>query len=154
MSLLDEFVNLRDSVREKLASRYAFVERGVATVDALGLAERAVRVGQPALTFAPPRAGGGISLTHAVRRGLAVIVFYRGEWCPFCNLHLRAFEKASVVDTSGTIRFAHVDADYLAGPADPEAVLDVFRTLGKWWDSHPFFSRVNRRDRSNDSSCI
>jgi len=30
-----------------------------------------------------------------LRRGPIVLVFYRGRWCPYCNIDLRALEAAS-----------------------------------------------------------
>lgn len=33
-------------------------------------------------------------LSKALKQGPVVLVFYRGEWCPFCNLQLRALEDA------------------------------------------------------------
>jgi peroxiredoxin len=37
--------------------------------------------------------GAPISLDGLVASGPAVIVFYRGGWCPYCNLALRAYEQ-------------------------------------------------------------
>ena len=33
------------------------------------------------------------SLTSALEKGPVVLIFYRGQWCPFCNKHLKALEK-------------------------------------------------------------
>jgi peroxiredoxin len=32
-------------------------------------------------------------LSQALKKGPIVVVFYRGQWCPFCNKHLKALEK-------------------------------------------------------------
>ena len=32
-------------------------------------------------------------LREALKNGPIVVVFYRGQWCPFCNKHLKALEK-------------------------------------------------------------
>ena len=37
--------------------------------------------------------GGRLSLVDAVRHKPAVVVFYRGGWCPFCNLQLQGLRK-------------------------------------------------------------
>jgi peroxiredoxin len=29
-----------------------------------------------------------------LKKGPVVLSFYRGEWCPFCNLELRAYQQA------------------------------------------------------------
>jgi peroxiredoxin len=39
--------------------------------------------------------GGAFSSREALRRGPIVLVFYRGNWCPYCNIDLRAIEAAS-----------------------------------------------------------
>ena len=38
--------------------------------------------------------GKSFSLNHELVRGPVVLVFYRGGWCPFCNIHLRGFQKS------------------------------------------------------------
>ncbi len=38
--------------------------------------------------------GQKVSLQDKLAKGPVVMVFYRGAWCPFCNLHLRALQKA------------------------------------------------------------
>jgi peroxiredoxin len=37
--------------------------------------------------------GGPTSLSQARGGGPAVVVFYRGAWCPYCNLTLRSYEE-------------------------------------------------------------
>lgn len=38
--------------------------------------------------------GKPVSLQQKLANGPVVLVFYRGAWCPFCNLHLRALQQA------------------------------------------------------------
>lgn len=60
-----------------------------------GVADRALRVGDPAPDFRLPDATGSVFiLSDALRSGPAVISFYRGAWCPYCNLELRALQEA------------------------------------------------------------
>lgn len=40
--------------------------------------------------------GAGTTLEEARHGRPAVVVFYRGAWCPFCNLTLRAYEQQLV----------------------------------------------------------
>lgn len=42
----------------------------------------------------PDTADKLISLSDTLKQGPVVLVFYRGEWCPFCNLQLHALEVA------------------------------------------------------------
>ncbi|KAL6065276.1 Alkyl hydroperoxide reductase [Balamuthia mandrillaris] len=37
--------------------------------------------------------GKPIALSSALREGPVVLTFYRGSWCPFCNLQLRAYSQ-------------------------------------------------------------
>ncbi|WP_289139560.1 peroxiredoxin-like family protein [uncultured Brevibacillus sp.] len=37
--------------------------------------------------------GQQITLSAELEKGPVVLVFYRGVWCPFCNLELRAYEQ-------------------------------------------------------------
>lgn len=61
---------------------------------ASGLAERALKVGARAPKFALPSVTGPeIALTALLAEGPVVLTFYRGAWCPYCNLALRALQE-------------------------------------------------------------
>ena len=48
-----------------------------------------LKVGDIAPAFAAKDQDGRlISLKEALRRGPVVLLFYRGQWCPFCNKQL------------------------------------------------------------------
>ena len=52
-------------------------------------------VGDAAPDFELPDArGGSVTLAGLRSAGPVVLVFYRGAWCPYCNLQLRAFQAA------------------------------------------------------------
>jgi peroxiredoxin len=58
-----------------------------------GIAARALRVGAKAPDFSLPNAHGKVvNLSSLLARGPAVVTFYRGGWCPFCDLQLRAYQ--------------------------------------------------------------
>ncbi|RSM39671.1 AhpC/TSA family protein [Amycolatopsis balhimycina DSM 5908] len=58
-------------------------------------------VGTTAAGFTLPDADGtAVSLGDLTADGPAVLVFYRGQWCPYCNLTLRAYQ-AEVVPELG-----------------------------------------------------
>ena len=40
----------------------------------------------------PDAAGRAVSLRHRLTTGPVVLSFYRGDWCPYCNLELRALQ--------------------------------------------------------------
>jgi peroxiredoxin len=56
--------------------------------------EKALKTGNHAPDFSLPNpAGRPISLAGLLRGGPAVVTFYRGGWCPYCNLQLRAYQQ-------------------------------------------------------------
>lgn len=60
---------------------------------ASAVATGAPNVGDRALDFELPNVkGGSVSLQTALRDGPVVVSFYRGSWCPFCNLELNALQ--------------------------------------------------------------
>jgi peroxiredoxin len=38
--------------------------------------------------------GSPIKLSDAYATGPVVLIFYRGAWCPYCNLHLQQFQRS------------------------------------------------------------
>lgn len=54
-----------------------------------------VAIGERARLFTLPNAvGKPVSLEDLLGTGPVVVVFYRGAWCPFCDLHLRDMQAA------------------------------------------------------------
>src|SRR5579863_9774668 len=54
-----------------------------------GAATQALQEGSPAPDFTLPDAfGNPVTLTRLLQQGPVVITFYRGAWCPYCNLEL------------------------------------------------------------------
>jgi peroxiredoxin len=59
------------------------------------LAAHALKVGDTAPDFILPDAHGlPVRFRSLFARGPVVVVFYRGGWGPYCNLHLRGFQRA------------------------------------------------------------
>jgi peroxiredoxin len=59
-----------------------------------GIAKGALQVSMKAPDFTLPEARGGtVSLSSLLAKGPTVVIFYRGGWCPFCDLQLRAYQK-------------------------------------------------------------
>lgn len=58
------------------------------------LAEDAVGVGDAAPLFVlPDWTGADLDVRTLLRSGPVVLCFYRGGWCPYCNLELRAYQQ-------------------------------------------------------------
>lgn len=55
---------------------------------------KGLSVGEGAPDFDLPNAfGKRVSLSKELKSGVVVIKFYRGEWCPICNLDLREIQE-------------------------------------------------------------
>jgi peroxiredoxin len=70
--------------------------RTTAELIATGQAERSLKVGDLAPTFTLTTAEGEVvSSTAMLERGPLVVTFYRGVWCPYCNIDLQAIEEVA-----------------------------------------------------------
>jgi peroxiredoxin len=72
----------------------AVFESDQADLAAGGVPAGAVSVGDQLAAFALADATGQTrTLEELTARGPAVIVFYRGGWCPYCNVTLRTYQR-------------------------------------------------------------
>jgi peroxiredoxin len=55
--------------------------------------------------------GQTLTLPDAFAGDFAVVLFYRGAWCPYCTAQLRAFERASQTLEDTGIRVAALSVD-------------------------------------------
>jgi peroxiredoxin len=71
------------------------MHRATAELKASGLAERALKAGDIAPDFTLPDADGAKArLSDLLATGPLAVSFYRGVWCPYCNMELQALEAA------------------------------------------------------------
>ncbi|WP_223651993.1 peroxiredoxin-like family protein [Hymenobacter psoromatis] len=71
------------------------IDAGIARTEAAGIARHALAAGQPAPNFTLPDASGQPqTLAELLKQGPVVLTFYRGNWCPFCSVQLRAYQLA------------------------------------------------------------
>lgn len=69
------------------------VDALMAKAKAFEQGDEALQVAQTAPDFAlPNQEGETISLSKLLEKGSVVVSFYRGSWCPYCNLQLRALQ--------------------------------------------------------------
>jgi len=55
---------------------------------------QSIKVGEKAPDFTLPNATDNrVNLTMLLTKGPVVVTFYRGSWCPYCNLQLRALQS-------------------------------------------------------------
>ena len=81
------------------------IDSGLDDVTSSGVA-RGLAVGDVAPDFAPTDAvGNEVVLADLLTEGPVVVTFYRGEWCPYCNLQLRALQEAlpEITSTGATL---------------------------------------------------
>lgn len=99
------------------------VEAVVAEIEKLaqaGVGMNAPRVGDcvPGFTLHDAH-GGDVSLVEELKRGPAVVAFYRGGWCPYCDLQLRSYQEVFP-------RIQQLGASVIAiSPQTPDATLST-----------------------------
>ncbi|MGB3614682.1 MAG: peroxiredoxin-like family protein [Elainellaceae cyanobacterium] len=65
------------------------------TLASSGITNQTLSTGDVVPTFSLPNATGtSINIQTLLSQGPVVIAFYRGQWCPYCNLELRALQQA------------------------------------------------------------
>lgn len=74
----------------------AIMHRSTAELAASGQAQRALAVGAtlPAFTLSDSE-DRAVSSADLLAKGPLVITFYRGVWCPYCNMDLQAIEEVA-----------------------------------------------------------
>ena len=61
---------------------------------ASGIVKQALKEGELVPDFTLPDAfGNAVTLSHLLKQGPVVITFYRGAWCPYCNIELHAYQQ-------------------------------------------------------------
>ncbi|MDF3128161.1 peroxiredoxin-like family protein [Kiritimatiellaeota bacterium B1221] len=67
---------------------------GIESVEKDGVVKAAKQVGEPAPDFTLKNAmGEDIRLEEVLKDGPVILTWYRGGWCPYCNLTLNALQK-------------------------------------------------------------
>jgi peroxiredoxin len=71
------------------------MHRATAELIASGAAQRALRAGDKIPSFVLKDANGEtVSSSELLSQGPLVVSFYRGVWCPYCNMELQALQEA------------------------------------------------------------
>lgn len=94
-TLASELAAFAASLRDQApASVLEAIERSNELLARSGLTDRALRRGDRAPDFLLRDATGDLVGSKLLRsRGPLVLCFYRGAWCPYCNLELRAWQR-------------------------------------------------------------
>src|SRR5271155_3080719 len=95
MSTQQALAELKAKVQEMLGDNFGVISRDLERVRTSGTLDHTLKVGQSAPEFTLPDAfGKDVSLKTLLAGGPVVVSFYRGEWCPFCNIELRGLQEA------------------------------------------------------------
>ena len=96
MTLNQELANFREQFLGQVDS--ATVEKMSQATNDLkqsGIEDTSLQAGSKAINFGLPNATGKtVDLQGLLKQGAVVLAFYRGGWCPYCNLELKALQNA------------------------------------------------------------
>ena len=95
MTLTQDLINLRNQL---VANHSDDIKATMnkATQDLLNsnIIEQTLKVGEQAPDFILPNVlNKAVELNEILQAGSVVISFYRGQWCPYCNLELRTLQQ-------------------------------------------------------------
>lgn len=121
MSLNEQIQDLVKAFRASFPPEVnTLVETGAGEISAMPIVEHALKAGDKAPDFTlKNHSGAARSLEDYLKAGPLVLTFYRGLWCPYCNLQLNAYNK-------GLAEIRAAGADLVAisseGPEGAEAI--------------------------------
>jgi peroxiredoxin len=82
-------------VQERLGDKFGVITRELERIRTSGALDHILKAGQSAPESTLPDAfGNEVSLKTLLAEGPVVVSFYRGEWCPYCNIELRGLQEA------------------------------------------------------------
>lgn len=93
---LQSILDVKKAAFETTASpeKIAMYAEGIAFVENSGVIENAKNVGDKAPEFTLRNASGKqVSLADYLKKGPVVLTWYRGGWCPYCNLTLKRLQE-------------------------------------------------------------
>jgi len=83
--------NIKSQIPEDVLQKF---DESIQVLDESGIANQAPQVGNEINNFIlSNQLGKQRSLVELRKSGPVVMVFYRGGWCPYCNLELRAYQQ-------------------------------------------------------------
>jgi peroxiredoxin len=94
MSLAEQTRKLTEEfIASQSEQDQATIQKAFAAIMASDFGANALREGDTATDFTLPNAKGGeTQLSNLLEKGPVVLNFYRGGWCPYCNLEFKALQ--------------------------------------------------------------
>ncbi len=130
--------------------RVATMETATTALRASGIEQSALQRGAQAPNVSLPDAlGRPVSLPSLWAKGPLIVVFYRGGWCPYCNLELREWQRLlpEVAKHGGTLvaispqtpdnSLSTAEKNELIFPVLSDSALDAARAFGVLFDMPP-----------------
>lgn len=94
---LEEDLNNRKTDFEKKATadKKKIYAEGLEAIEKSNLVKSALQVGDKAIDFTLNNASGTkVSLYDELKKGPVILMWYRGGWCPYCNMTLHHMQNA------------------------------------------------------------
>lgn len=127
----------------------------------------AIAVGEKVPDFTLPNAKGEtVLLSELLSNGPVVVTFYRGSWCPYCNLQLRAMQSrldeihalgAELVAISPEVPdgvLTETEINEMAFPVLSDQDATVAEKFGVAWEVPDVILEHMRKDRNLDLADI
>lgn len=88
--------NKKQAFLEKAdSSKITAYEKGIKDVETTGILDNALNLGAKAKDFTLSNANGdSVNLYALLENGPVILTWYRGGWCPYCNLTLRYLQQS------------------------------------------------------------
>jgi peroxiredoxin len=95
MSLKEQLAEFRAAWRERVpAERQQILLRHIQELRDGAVSKTMLKVGDRAPSIVLPDAKGEtVDVRALLKQGPVIVTFYRGGWCPFCNLELKAYQE-------------------------------------------------------------
>jgi peroxiredoxin len=139
------------------------VDELIAAANKSDLSAQAIAIGQVAPEIQLPDAHGkNKTLTDLCHQGPVVLIFYRGSWCPYCNMQIHALQnRLAEIHTLGAQLVAispqkpdnslsQIERDALEFTILSDKNCDVAATYGVAWEVPSLFLEHMRKDRGLD----
>lgn len=93
----------QESAKRAPPERVQAANTAIADLAASGIIEAAANKGDKAPNFSLPNAlGESITLYDELKKGPVILTWYRGSWCPYCNIQLHDYQQSlETIQTAG-----------------------------------------------------
>jgi peroxiredoxin len=95
MSLKEQLAEYRAGWYQRVpAERQAIMQRHIDQLRSGAIARTRLKVGDHAPAIVLENAKGAtVDIGTLLEKGPVIVTFYRGGWCPYCNLELKAYQE-------------------------------------------------------------